>query len=132
MVSGMRLDDELVFFSHSVWKTPEGNIVDVCLRDAVTRDALPFAPLDEYHPNKDWFIPPPNIVFQSTGKITAFYEGCEKWVLSNKQMKKRRNTMRDAFLIYENKPVPKHLFGDGRFTKPSTATGKYFALRDAA
>jgi len=133
-------DDFIRFYTHSVWKTPEGNVVDVTYHQQ-DEDTISFAPLVEYTPRTGIYRPQPDILFTREGKVYVLSEDEEEVThIPNRRLKTGRKTMRDAFIPFtpfiekydgewEEFIAPLH---DGGFTKPSLVTGKYFELRDAA
>jgi hypothetical protein len=125
----IRRNGVIKFYHHSVWETPEGKIVD-CTYNDVEFETFLFLPLVKFDPKIEEYINPPNVIFHPVKGALLFETGYETRIpITNTSMKRGRKHMRGMFMKYLDEPV--HVV-DGGFTEPSTATGKYFELRDAA
>lgn len=111
------------FLHHSVWETPEGNIVDVTYH-LLGQSSFPFVSLKKFNPLMEEFSTPPNVVFTKDNRIRFVLELGEEICVTQREMKRGAKTIRD--LLIEPVRVTFDEEETGGFTKPSTATGKYF------
>lgn len=126
-------DRVILFHHHSVWETPEGQVVDVTDGER-DEDTFSFLPLAKYDPTKESYYTR-NVLFHPTEGINL-YRSPENGAtrirgipITNKMLKRKRTKVRECILGYANEPDESE---GGGFTKPSTATGKYFELKDSA
>lgn len=118
-------EDFIKFYSHTVWETPEGKIVDVTYHHREC-DTFDFLPIVKYNPKVEYYTTPPNVIFKS-GKIILsetgdLYGKC----FSRKDFKKNKKKIKSHLMEKRNFPSPLDM---GGFSKPSTSTGKYFEMR---
>ena len=127
-------DESIFFLHHSVWETPEGEMVDVTWNDrSVNR--FWFLPLIKYDPKMENYSTPPNVIFTRNDGVWLYENRGTRnqnftAQLPNKVMKRTRKEMRgrileEAGIIFDDEET-------GGFTEPSTATGKLFELREVA
>ncbi|MBT3905936.1 MAG: hypothetical protein HOF30_09740 [Rhodospirillaceae bacterium] len=128
-------DKSIFFLHHSVWETPEGEMVDVSF-NYLRYDSIVFLPLIKYDPRVEEYLPPGDVCFTPNDGIWLFgnlcfaNHGIDTRCVSNRHIKRNSTTMRNALLPRDGVWCDEN--EEGGFTKPSTATGKPFELRDAA
>ena len=122
----------LMLLCHSVWKTPEGKMVDVTLGRSKL-DKICFLPVAEYDSNTHYYATSFNVVFPATGggvffveHISSFLDGREKGVWVSKANLKRQGKSNLRSKLFERVSGE---FPDeecGGFVEPSIASGKTF------
>jgi hypothetical protein len=128
-------DESIFFLHHSVWETPEGEMVDVTY-NCVPSKSIVFLPLKKYDPRVEEYVPPGNVCFTPNdgiwlcGHAGLGNHKVDTRCVSNKHIKQNSKTMRNAFFPPDDSWEDEN--EEGGFTKPSLFTGKYFELRDAA
>ena len=134
-VDYLRKLDIFSFTPHSVWKTPEGKLVCVT-PDEKGSTEISFLPFAENNPTKNYYSTALIFLVSKNGdfliddvnvgvhKITISKSEIKRGVLDIKKM--FWGLIDKPFLVSHKSKVAKDYVS---FTKPSTATGKYFKLR---
>jgi hypothetical protein len=121
------------FNPHSVWKTPEGKLVDVTLNAlGIKEDYFWFIPVFECFPNKGYYFSSVQMFVSEVGTIPLMLELSDHTIVtfSRKDCKRGKLKVADLWGHKEHtffEEHPEKLDSDyPSFSKPSSATGKTF------
>jgi len=123
------------FNPHSVWKTPEGKLVDVTL-NWIDDDYISFIPVYECSPCKSYYFSQVQFFVFENKNVAVFISIDDDTTIkvSRKECKRGKVRLKDFWGYKENSYFEEHpekLESDYvSFSKPSTSTGKYFEMRN--
>ena len=141
-ISGYDISTEgdcILLNPHSIWKTPEGKLVDITL-SSLKEDTISFIPIVENNPTKNYYFSTVQLYISTTGlfidginQVKLNFQNGNNLYFSKAEIKKGQLDLKQMWVLRSEtflNTFPERLSKDFvSFAEPSTRTGKYFEMR---